>query len=325
MKDNIFKCIYCGKAPLQVSSEGENRSYSCASCGVEYKTKFGVPIFIDFSTPYLRQELEGMMEEAGEKGRLDDFAIKEEDSIDFDTLLKQEEKKHFNYYEMIKKNFENILPFLDIKGNERVLEIGCGTHSYPLRNLRQFGCEVWGVDIYLRIKALNGFNLVLADMNRLPFAASSFDIIIVSAALHHTPIPSKTISEVSNVLRKNGVFVVMGEPVWGMFKRFGKPTAIPNRSKLICENEISILKYIYYLKKNDFCIKLYLPGYIEHKITGFSTDGFRFGSIGKIVSVFWKYKVFREVAKKFLLLPTSVIFGMPLTIIAVNNKRGKND
>ncbi|XP_073225435.1 uncharacterized methyltransferase At1g78140, chloroplastic [Cicer arietinum] len=51
------------------------------------------------------------------------------------------------------------------------------------------------------------FNLVRADIARLPFVSSSVDAVHAGAALHCWPSPSAAVAEISRVLRPGGVFV----------------------------------------------------------------------------------------------------------------------
>ena len=45
------------------------------------------------------------------------------------------------------------------------------------------------------------------DMFRLPYADKSFDVVIVSNALHIVPLPEKALAEIRRVLRDDGVLI----------------------------------------------------------------------------------------------------------------------
>lgn len=63
------------------------------------------------------------------------------------------------------------------------------------------------------------------DMFRLPYAAQSFDVVIVSNALHIVPEPEKALAEINRVLKDDGVliaptFTYTGNDFLGNIKAF---------------------------------------------------------------------------------------------------------
>ena len=49
------------------------------------------------------------------------------------------------------------------------------------------------------------------DMFRLPYADKSFDVVIVSNALHIVPQPEKALAEIRRVLKDDGTFLICNE------------------------------------------------------------------------------------------------------------------
>ena len=49
------------------------------------------------------------------------------------------------------------------------------------------------------------------DMFRLPYADRSFDVVIVSNALHIVPQPEKALAEIRRVLKPGGIFLICNE------------------------------------------------------------------------------------------------------------------
>jgi len=107
-------------------------------------------------------------------------------------------------------------------GYERSLEIGAGTGYFSL-NLLQAGVveQATCTDISpgmvttlganaerlgLRVKAAR------ADAESLPFADSSFDLVVGHAVLHHLPNLRRAFAEFHRVLRPGGRIVFAGEP-----------------------------------------------------------------------------------------------------------------
>jgi SAM-dependent methyltransferase len=125
-------------------------------------------------------------------------------------------------------------PELD-RGFSRSLEIGAGTGYFTL-NLLQAGVvrEATCTDIspgMVRTLAINAARLNLdvrtarADAESLPFADSSFDLVLGHAVLHHLPDLGRAFSEFHRVLRPGGWIVFAGEP-----SRLGdRLAAVPKR------------------------------------------------------------------------------------------------
>ncbi len=47
----------------------------------------------------------------------------------------------------------------------------------------------------------------IADATNLPYAADSFDVVLIANALHVMPNPEKALSEIDRVLRKDGILI----------------------------------------------------------------------------------------------------------------------
>jgi ubiquinone/menaquinone biosynthesis C-methylase UbiE len=117
----------------------------------------------------------------------------------------------------------------------RSLEIGSGTGYFTL-NLLRAGLigEATCSDIspgMLETLAANAQRLGLevrtepADAERLPFADSSFDLVLGHAVLHHIPDLPKAMSEFERVLAPGGTLLFAGEP-----SRYGDRLAnVPKR------------------------------------------------------------------------------------------------
>jgi 2-polyprenyl-3-methyl-5-hydroxy-6-metoxy-1,4-benzoquinol methylase len=98
---------------------------------------------------------------------------------------------------------------------KRVLDIGCGEGGLPVALIRH-GCKVRGVDIKpenLGISQLRAHRhqippevFLRADAAHLPFAAASFDVVIMNEVLEHVPQLGATLRQASRVLKQGGVF-----------------------------------------------------------------------------------------------------------------------
>jgi SAM-dependent methyltransferase len=98
----------------------------------------------------------------------------------------------------------------------RVLDIGCGAGGPSLALVERIGCRLDGLDVeaagiaHARAQAAvrdlsDRVTFAVADCNdRLPFDAGSFDAALCIDAISHFPDRTRTLSEMSRVLRTGG-------------------------------------------------------------------------------------------------------------------------
>jgi len=108
---------------------------------------------------------------------------------------------------------------LDLKGGERVLEVGAGS-AWASRRFADHGCHVVALDInpenlatatnYLYLTEVY-FERVLADAETLPFADASFDVVFGCAVLHHAASMPRLLAELKRVLAPDGRLVLLNE------------------------------------------------------------------------------------------------------------------
>lgn len=91
-----------------------------------------------------------------------------------------------------------------------ILDIGCGTGAMA-QELQQYGTVI-AADLMpesLRYCRQRGLGLLaLGDVTRLPFAASSFDLVVALDLLEHVEDDQAAISELKRVLKPEGRLVV---------------------------------------------------------------------------------------------------------------------
>lgn len=138
------------------------------------------------------------------------------------------------------KNLKDIL-----KGQEinRVLDLGCGTGKTTYE-LIHIGKRVTGYDISMSMlqRAKERCpNSLFAKGNSadIPFRSGIFDLVVTNGVWHHFADIESTINEVGRVLRKDGIFAVLGEnnavykydnPVHRIWRRYlGLPIRICNK------------------------------------------------------------------------------------------------
>ena len=93
------------------------------------------------------------------------------------------------------------------------------------------------------------------DMFRLPYAEESFDVVIVSNALHIVPQPEKALAEISRVLKDDGVLVTptfthAGNTLRGRIRLFFiKLAGFPLHSRWTSE------EYLRFLRQNGWTVQ----------------------------------------------------------------------
>ena len=93
------------------------------------------------------------------------------------------------------------------------------------------------------------------DMFRLPYAEESFDVVIVSNALHIVPQPEKALAEIRQVLKDGGVLIAptfthAGNSFSGKVRAFFMRMAgFPLRSKWTSE------EYLRFLRQNGWAVR----------------------------------------------------------------------
>ena len=93
------------------------------------------------------------------------------------------------------------------------------------------------------------------DMFRLPYAGKSFDVVIVSNALHIVPQPEKALAEIHRVLKDDGVLIAptfshAGNSFSGKVRAFFmKLAGFPLHSKWTSE------EYLHFLRQNGWAVR----------------------------------------------------------------------
>jgi SAM-dependent methyltransferase len=111
--------------------------------------------------------------------------------------------------------YERLLSSVD--GGE-VLDVGCGRGQFTeilARSLKSFR-SVTGIDVDAAAleearRAFQGpaFRFLQVSGEKLPFGPGSFDMVVISKALHHIGDPGLTLREMKRVLRKGGYFMII--------------------------------------------------------------------------------------------------------------------
>lgn len=118
--------------------------------------------------------------------------------------------KHVDMLEQLDLLVDNPQPgrdkvlWQDYKAGCDVLCIGAryGIEMLAMKEMGFSAAKVVGIDLYPR-----GADVLRADMHKLPFASSSFDIVYSHHTLDHSLDPRKALSEMARVSRSGAVWV----------------------------------------------------------------------------------------------------------------------
>ena len=103
------------------------------------------------------------------------------------------------------------------------------------------------------------------DMFRLPYANQSFDVVIVSNALHIVPQPEKALAEIRRVLKDDGVLIAptfthAGNSFRGKVKAFFmKLAGFPLHSRWTSEEYLCFLRQIGWTVRKSTVLKASFP------------------------------------------------------------------
>jgi SAM-dependent methyltransferase len=124
---------------------------------------------------------------------------------------------------------DRILDSLSWRGDESVLDVGCGRGllligaAKRLKSGKATGVDIWQTDdlsgnspdaTLANVKAegvANRIKIENADARKLPFGANSFDVVVSSLAIHNIPSSaerSKALREIARVLKSGGHLVI---------------------------------------------------------------------------------------------------------------------
>ncbi|HFQ94541.1 MAG TPA: class I SAM-dependent methyltransferase [Anaerolineae bacterium] len=133
---------------------------------------------------------------------------------------------------------------LDLQPGSRILECGCGPGWLWRSNLDALppGCHITLTDLSDGMAAEaqaalaasgHNFRFRAADIQDLPFADDSFDVVIANHMLYHVPDHSQALGEVRRVLAENGRFYAATngrhhlQELWQIAEKLFPDTAAP--------------------------------------------------------------------------------------------------
>ena len=160
--------------------------------------------------------------------------------------------------EVYEKMYELIRPVVKDK---TVLELATGT-GLIARHIIKAAAHIEATDASAEMIAeakrdnhSTKLHFSVQDMFRLPYADKSFDVVIVSNALHIVPQPEKALAEIHRVLKDDGVLIAptfthAGNSFSGKVRAFFmKLAGFPLHSKWTSE------EYLRFLRQNGWAVR----------------------------------------------------------------------
>lgn len=144
-----------------------------------------------------------------------------------------------------------------------ILDIGCadGTTLFQIKKLfpklKLTGLDKYADAIKYAKKTKPGISFLQGDAHRLPFKKSSFDYIMAIETLEHLHEPDQALSEISRVIKKKGVFIIVQDTdsllfrtVWWFWTKW--KGSVWNHSHINCLTPKALIKKV---EKVGFKIK----------------------------------------------------------------------
>jgi SAM-dependent methyltransferase len=241
----------------------------------------------------------------------------------FEDRIASNAKFAKNNYLSSDLNFRHAYERIGVTGTERVLEIG-GEADYPfLEPFREKRCECYTTNVFFCYEENRpiGAQVVLGDMNNLPYRNEMFDVVLMSATSHHSPDLPGLMTELAKVTKPGGWVLLLNDPTHGILKhaldRFGMGTKKGgDRHHDVNENEYPAASYLRLAKANGFdVIESFFSIYYDQKLLSAQVSGVRLAPLARLVSLVWKVGPLRRFLLETALYPGQILIGLELNLI----------
>lgn len=218
----ILECPYCESPDLSYHKSDKAPALVCERCHHRFGFEHNIPLLYKddtFWTPKRR-------EAAGWVSMWKDIGI-----YDLDTPVTPELPfVEAEPWATVGRMFKAALFQMDLKGEERVLDIGAG-EGWASQHFAERGGHAVAIDIvadpklglgraWTRMEVTNTvYDLLIGDNEHLPFQPNTFDFVFSSNALHHSDNLDKLMQSAYRVLRPGGRLIAIGDPLTTIFQQ----------------------------------------------------------------------------------------------------------
>lgn len=226
------------------------------------------------------------------------------------------------------RNFDQVLSMFDFSGKS-ILDIGAGrcwsTRLMKLRGARfalaidilrepYIGLET--SDIFFRHDDIY-FERMIGDMNALPLQSEKFDVVFMTATLHHTSDPVLAMEQAGAALAKGGTAIIINEPVRSPLVS-GELVGCVEIEHGINENVYTLGEYMRAFKRARLRPRLIMPASLIHSLAHDPARAqLEIGALGyKVVGNLWRHGLGQRIAQSSLLKYLYLVANMPLVALA---------
>ena len=144
-----------------------------------------------------------------------------------ESFNRQAQNYDSSYYgKHAKTLYSNVLLKLNQFSFNNILDVGCGTGNLLSLISSKYEVQIGGIDLsqdmlnIARNKLNKNADLRLGDSETLPFADSSFEMVICTDSFHHYPHPENVLLEIKRVLKPGGNFILADPWLPTPFRQF---------------------------------------------------------------------------------------------------------
>ncbi|TYB75865.1 class I SAM-dependent methyltransferase [Bizionia myxarmorum] len=112
--------------------------------------------------------------------------------------------------------YEHVLKFLKTSSTDKLLEVGCGSGLFSnlafLKGMHVTGIDASPLLINQAKKRNAAVNFLIGEMEELPFADKTFDVVCAFNSIQYAECSKNAILECKRVLKERGKLIIM---IWG--------------------------------------------------------------------------------------------------------------
>ena len=210
-----LRCLECSATAFQLRPD----DLRCTTCGTTYVRRADVTDFLHRPHPTIVREREAVHRIDREAGAPPDWMHAMLRRLEQDELT-ESDLASSAHVRAIAESRVQVLDLFDREGpapGSTVLELGADV-GWASSILLKAGCRVIATDItdhlFLAPEATSpALCRILADMNRIPLADSSVDVVFAASCVHHSWDLALTFREMARVLKPGGTAYLCGEPL----------------------------------------------------------------------------------------------------------------
>lgn len=222
---DILICPNCGAGGLRYeqSNNPSQDKLRCSQCTSDFGFAFGIPLLYKANSDWepKQKEAEGWVAMWKDIG-LYDQELPVGTNVPFGSTVEP--------WITMERMFRAALFQMDLRGGERVLDLGAG-EGWAAQHFSLRGADAVAIDVVPDPKLGLGrawkrmqltdtrFDLIVGDNEGLPFARHSFDIVFSSNALHHHDHLDKLFTNIYRVLKPGGRLIAIGDPLITIYQK----------------------------------------------------------------------------------------------------------